>query len=52
MTANPAGGTPGTDSLDAELEVLVCQECSRRFERMRVRDRKPTLCPPCRMAKA
>ena len=31
-----------------ELEVLVCQHCGSPFERMRVRGRKPTLCPPCR----
>ena len=47
ITATPPGGMPGTGDPDAELEVLVCQECSCRFERMRVRGRKPTLCPPC-----
>ncbi len=48
--ATPSGGMPGMTDSDAELEVLVCQECGRRFERMRVRGRKPTLCPPCRTA--
>jgi hypothetical protein len=46
-TSQP-GGTPGTTESDAELEVLVCLECGRHFERMRVRGRKPTLCPTCR----
>jgi len=44
------GGIPSTTESDAELEVLVCQECGRRFERMRVRGRKPMLCPLCRTA--
>ena len=50
VAATPSGGMPGPDDSDAELEVLVCQECSCRFERMRVRGRKPALCPPCRTA--
>ncbi len=51
IAATPSGGgMPGTGDSDAELEVLICQECSCRFERMRVRGRKPTLCPPCRTA--
>jgi hypothetical protein len=50
VSATPSQGMPGTTGLDAELEVLVCQECNRRFERMRVRGRKPTLCPACRTA--
>jgi hypothetical protein len=48
VPATPSGGVPGTVGLDAEFEVLVCQECNRRFERMQVRGRKPTLCPACR----
>jgi len=44
------GGTSGTTSLDAELEVLICHKCGCHFERMRVRGRKPTLCPACRTA--
>ena len=48
VAITPPAGTPGTTESDAELEVLVCQECGRRFERMRVRGRKPTLCPTCR----
>ena len=50
VSAAPSGGLPGTSGQDAEIEVLVCQECNRRFERMRVRGRKPTLCPTCRTA--
>jgi hypothetical protein len=50
IAATSSGGMPGTGDPDAELEVLVCQECGCRFERMRVRGRKPTLCPPCRTA--
>ena len=50
VSATPSGGMPGTSGSDAELEVLVCQECNCRFERLRVRGRKPTLCPTCRAA--
>jgi predicted Zn-ribbon and HTH transcriptional regulator len=31
-----------------ELEVLICTECGLSFERLRVRGRKPRLCPGCR----
>jgi hypothetical protein len=48
VTATPPGSVAGTTGSDAELEVLVCQACGCRFERLRVRGRKPTLCPPCR----
>lgn len=48
VARTPTGGMPGPVGQDRELEVLVCQQCSRRFERMRVRGRKPTLCPTCR----
>jgi HIRAN domain len=50
VSETPSGGVPGTTGQDAEVEVLVCQGCNRRFERMRVRGRKPTLCPTCRTA--
>ncbi|GAB3922822.1 hypothetical protein GCM10029976_012170 [Kribbella albertanoniae] len=30
------------------LEILVCGQCEARFERLRVRGRKPKLCPTCR----
>jgi HIRAN domain-containing protein/FPG/IleRS zinc finger protein len=41
--SNPANLHPAS-----ELEVLTCQQCGSSFERMRVRGRKPTLCPACR----
>jgi hypothetical protein len=50
VSATHAENMPGAIGHDSELEVLVCKECNCRFERMRVRGRKPTLCPPCRMA--
>lgn len=50
VSSTRSGGLPGTTGQDAEVEVLVCRECNRRFERMRVRGRKPTLCPACRTA--
>jgi hypothetical protein len=48
MTATPTGRLRDITDSDAELEVVICHQCSRRFERLRVRGRKPTLCPPCR----
>ena len=50
VAATPPGGIPDTASSGAELEILVCQGCGCRFERLRVRGRKPALCPPCRTA--
>jgi rubrerythrin len=50
VATTPPGGTQGVTGSHAELEILVCLECGRRFERMRVRGRKPTLCPACRLA--
>lgn len=50
VAVTPSGGIPGSVSSDAGLEALVCQECGCRFERKRVRGRKPRLCPSCRMA--
>jgi hypothetical protein len=41
--SNPANLHPAGD-----LEILTCQQCAGQFERMRVRGRKPTLCPACR----
>ena len=31
-----------------ETEILVCSRCGDSFERLRVRGRKPLLCPACR----
>lgn len=39
---------PGPVHPNVELEVLVCHQCGSSFERMRVRGRKPLLCPQCR----
>ena len=33
-----------------EIEVLVCEKCGESFERIRVRGRKPKMCPACRAA--
>lgn len=50
VASTPPRCTQATTETHAELEVLVCLECSRRFERMCVRGRKPTLCPACRVS--
>ncbi|MBB5787235.1 zinc finger domain-containing protein [Jiangella mangrovi] len=36
--------------IDARVEILVCSRCASSFERVRVRGRKPALCPECRSA--
>jgi HIRAN domain/Zinc finger found in FPG and IleRS len=48
VTLASPGKAQAIVSPGAELEVLVCQNCGSRFERMRVRGRKPMLCPSCR----
>lgn len=48
----PARDMTGPSGQEDGPEVLVCEKCGRRFERMRVRGRKPTLCPSCRTARA
>jgi hypothetical protein len=48
IAVTPSGSTQDTADSDTELEVLSCHECGCKFERMRVRGRKPALCPPCR----
>jgi len=40
--------TPAKLHSASDLEILTCQQCAGLFERMRVRGRKPTLCPACR----
>jgi hypothetical protein len=35
-----------------EIEILICGRCNSHFERLRVRGRKPQLCPACRVASA
>jgi hypothetical protein len=54
----PAGAIP--DRMDqtvpspggVDVEVLVCARCESRFERLRVRGRKPHFCPTCRMTES
>ncbi len=41
---------PPTIHVAGELEVLICSRCEASFERVRVRGRKPLLCPDCRIA--
>jgi hypothetical protein len=50
VAATAPGGMRGTAGSDTGFEVLVCPACGCRFERLRVRGRKPLLCPPCRTA--
>jgi hypothetical protein len=40
---------PPSIHIAGELEVLVCSRCAASFERIRVRGRKPVLCPDCRI---
>jgi len=39
---------PADAILAGEIETLVCGQCESSFERVRVRGRKPLLCPDCR----
>ncbi|MDX6286041.1 MAG: hypothetical protein QOG53_1526 [Frankiales bacterium] len=39
---------PPTARITTETEVLVCSRCGDSYERLRVRGRKPVLCPACR----
>jgi hypothetical protein len=39
---------PPTTHVAGEIEILVCSRCETSFERVRVRGRKPLLCPDCR----
>jgi tetratricopeptide (TPR) repeat protein len=41
---------PSTARITKEVEILVCTRCRTSFERLRVRGRKPLLCPDCRTA--
>lgn len=42
------GSAVSTVSAPATIEILVCTRCDCSFERLRVRGRKPLLCPECR----
>lgn len=47
--AEPSVDRPVADAAVAtQIQVLVCAECEVSFERVRVRGRKPRLCPDCR----
>jgi len=48
VAATQSGVTQGPVVTAGGLEVLTCRQCGGRFERLRVRGRKPTLCPSCR----
>ena len=39
---------PADAILASEIETLVCGQCESSFERVKVRGRKPVLCPDCR----
>lgn len=43
-----AGGMSPSPSGDGEIEVLTYGRCGGSFERVKVRGRKPLLCPDCR----
>ncbi len=44
----PASASAVDSTAAGEIEVLVCTKCGGSFERLRVRGRKPMLCPECR----
>jgi Zinc finger found in FPG and IleRS len=50
INENPSNLPPPEIAVVGEVEVLVCASCGTSFERIRVRGRKPTLCPDCRTA--
>lgn len=43
-----ASPPPIAAGVSGQIEVLVCSRCGASFERLRVRGRKPRLCPQCR----
>lgn len=49
VAEGPAGGTTRAPRVDGDIEVLVCATCEGSFERVKVRGRKPLLCPGCRV---
>lgn len=47
-SADPSDGLASASAASAgEVEVLLCASCGVSFERLRVRGRKPQLCPGC-----
>jgi predicted Zn-ribbon and HTH transcriptional regulator len=49
VAETPAGNMTRALRVDSDIEVLVCGRCGMSFERVRVRGRKPLLCPGCRV---
>ncbi len=48
-SADPSDGLVSAPAASAgEVEVLLCGRCGVSFERLRIRGRKPQLCPGCR----
>lgn len=48
VTQAPRAAAPPSVHVAGEIEILVCSRCEASFERVRVRGRKPLLCPDCR----
>jgi hypothetical protein len=48
LVESPATVPPSTARITAEVEILSCTKCGTSFERVKVRGRKPPLCPTCR----
>jgi len=48
LADTPDAGPPLTPGVPGEIEILVCSRCTTSFERLKVRGRKPRLCPTCR----
>ena len=48
LVVSPIAAPLPTARITAEVDILVCTRCGTSFERVRVRGRKPHLCPSCR----
>lgn len=44
----PASGAVAAPAGASSIDILTCARCGQSFERLRVRGRKPLLCPECR----
>ena len=49
IRASEGQSVPPPITAPTAIEVLTCTRCAIEFERLRVRGRKPTLCPECRL---
>lgn len=49
IRASEGQSVPPPITAPTAIEVLTCVRCAIEFERLRVRGRKPTLCPECRL---